>query len=453
MASVSLTKHISPPQQTSSMGARRGRGICGDRSSNGSVQWRTSVRSRLERQLRASWVGGSVGDETTRAAAESACEGNNAEEAAASSSSSSTARMGGREFVAADGAEREREIHLHHHHRHHHRPRDVGRGLYRFTRPHTMIGTAVSITSVSLIATLHTHTPMSIALSRWLHATVTALLANVAIVGYNQLCDISIDAVNKPYLPLVNGDIDTRTGRLIVLATGAAAIALSSISHCMWLRIAVLGSLGLGWLYSSPLVRLKRSPVLAALSILVVRAIIVQLCFYQHIIGAEGAQVAIMPPALIVSTVFMTAFRYVYVCSPRRRREMDRHIIGIRISHGLIQNLSLYIVRCVCVCDPFCPVVCVILSQYRHRCWERHAGREGRCGRRHSYREYSNGRANSLSWRCGPAHGCIRWVWSCVMSFGFDVVAGSARCHRPCRCGHRTVVAVFEHKSEFAGKH
>lgn len=177
------------------------------------------------------------------------------------------------------------------------------RGLYRFCRPHTVAGTAISITSVSFMAFLHAGVPLSLVFSRWCHASVAALLANVAIVGYNQLCDISIDAVNKPYLPLVNGDLGTRAARLLVAGTAVAAIVVSRSS--MSLRVAVVGSLLLGWMYSSPAVRLKRSPVLAALCILLVRAVVVQLCFFTHAAGGVGVA---MPHALLVSTVFMAAF-------------------------------------------------------------------------------------------------------------------------------------------------
>ena len=38
-------------------------------------------------------------------------------------------------------------------------------------------------------------------------AVVPALLMNVSIVGLNQLYDVEIDKVNKPYLPLASGEM------------------------------------------------------------------------------------------------------------------------------------------------------------------------------------------------------------------------------------------------------
>ena len=40
-----------------------------------------------------------------------------------------------------------------------------------------------------------------------LQALVPALLMNVSIVGLNQLYDVEIDKINKPYLPLASGEM------------------------------------------------------------------------------------------------------------------------------------------------------------------------------------------------------------------------------------------------------
>ena len=44
---------------------------------------------------------------------------------------------------------------------------------------------------------------------------------NVCIVGINQLYDVEIDRVNKPYLPLASGELSMRGGMLITCLTGA----------------------------------------------------------------------------------------------------------------------------------------------------------------------------------------------------------------------------------------
>lgn len=59
-------------------------------------------------------------------------------------------------------------------------------------RPHTMLGTAVSIVSISCLAVGSWQWPQA-AVTALLQALSSALLMNVSIVGLNQLYDIEID--------------------------------------------------------------------------------------------------------------------------------------------------------------------------------------------------------------------------------------------------------------------
>lgn len=54
-----------------------------------------------------------------------------------------------------------------------------------------------------------------------LQALGPALLMNICIVGLNQLYDVEIDRVNKPYLPLASGELSEQQGRWLVAGTGA----------------------------------------------------------------------------------------------------------------------------------------------------------------------------------------------------------------------------------------
>lgn len=71
--------------------------------------------------------------------------------------------------------------------------------LYKFTRPHTMAGTFISVVSISLLALQSQGpgvvVPASAAATGLAQALASALLMNVAIVGINQLFDIDIDKV------------------------------------------------------------------------------------------------------------------------------------------------------------------------------------------------------------------------------------------------------------------
>ena len=52
------------------------------------------------------------------------------------------------------------------------------------------------------------------------------LLGNLFIVGINQIYDVEIDTVNKPFLPIAAGRISRSAAWWIVLAAGASGLAL-----------------------------------------------------------------------------------------------------------------------------------------------------------------------------------------------------------------------------------
>ena len=64
-----------------------------------------------------------------------------------------------------------------------------------------------------------------------MQALIPALLMNVYIVGLNQIYDIDIDKVNKPYLPLASGEFSFITG--IALVTICAALVRFSFQQTL----------------------------------------------------------------------------------------------------------------------------------------------------------------------------------------------------------------------------
>ena len=122
----------------------------------------------------------------------------------------------------------------------------------------------------------------------------------------NQLCDIEIDKVNKPYLPLASGEFSIATGAAIVAASTVVSflVGWASGSQALVATLAVSWVLGMAYSMDLPLMRWKRSPVLAAGCILIIRALAVQLGFYwhmRHVMGAPGALSSISWEGLISS--------------------------------------------------------------------------------------------------------------------------------------------------------
>lgn len=87
---------------------------------------------------------------------------------------------------------------------------------------------------------------------------------NLYITGLNQVTDIGIDKINKPYLPLASGHLSKSNGVRVVV--GSLLLALFNLNKMAWpLQCTLVGSALLGTVYSLPPFRLKRFPLLAAL--------------------------------------------------------------------------------------------------------------------------------------------------------------------------------------------
>ncbi|MFM7426926.1 MAG: homogentisate phytyltransferase [Elainella sp.] len=192
--------------------------------------------------------------------------------------------------------------------------------FWKFSRPHTVIGTSLSALSLWLIALVEsgqwqTNGPVALspALPALLWAWFACLCGNIYIVGLNQIEDVAIDRVNKPHLPLASGEFSLGTGWAIVLLTGAVALGISAWQG-PFLMATVWVSLLIGTAYSLPPVRLKRFPVWAALCIFSVRGAIVNLGLFLHFnrqFGGPGFGGSAQIPATIWAlTLFILVFTF-----------------------------------------------------------------------------------------------------------------------------------------------
>ncbi|GMH23744.1 hypothetical protein Nepgr_025587 [Nepenthes gracilis] len=185
--------------------------------------------------------------------------------------------------------------------------------FYRFSRPHTVIGTALSIVSVSLLAVKNLSDISPVFFTGMLQAIVAALFMNIYIVGLNQLFDIEIDKVNKPYLPLASGEYSVGIGVFIVASFAILSFWLGHIVGSWPLFWALFVSFILGTAYSInlPMLRWKRFALVAAMCILAVRAVIVQIAFFLHMQMHVYGRPAVFSRPLIFATAFMSFFSVV----------------------------------------------------------------------------------------------------------------------------------------------
>ena len=150
----------------------------------------------------------------------------------------------------------------------------------RFSRLHTVIGTTLSILALYLLALSYSgyqdwHLPE-------LFLTLASCLgANIYIVGLNQITDVEIDRINKPYLPLASGAFSMRMGYGLITISVLLSLGIAFYIG-KYLLYTVLLSLALGTAYSLPPFRLKRFYFWAAFCIIAVRGLIVNLLLFLN---------------------------------------------------------------------------------------------------------------------------------------------------------------------------
>ncbi|MEH2375241.1 homogentisate phytyltransferase [Nostoc sp.] len=201
--------------------------------------------------------------------------------------------------------------------------------FWKFSRPHTIIGTSLSVLALYLIAIAISNPTLSPLLFDYAHgkptpdshsttltasllpllgAWIACLCGNVYIVGLNQLEDVDIDKINKPHLPLASGEFSRQTGQFIVALTGILALVVAWLTGPFLLGMVAI-SLAIGTAYSLPPIRLKQFPFWAALCIFSVRGTIVNLGLYLHYSWALK-QSQVIPPVVWVLTLFILVFTF-----------------------------------------------------------------------------------------------------------------------------------------------
>jgi homogentisate phytyltransferase/homogentisate geranylgeranyltransferase len=177
--------------------------------------------------------------------------------------------------------------------------------LWQFTRPHTIIGSTLSILSIFAIA-YGTSTSVTIPVLLLPLSLLSALACNIYITGLNQWSDIAVDKINKPWLPIAAGTLSKQHAFRIVLICGLISLTCAAILSLPFLGL-ILTILAIGTAYSLPPLKLKRSHLLAAGAISVVRGLLVNIGFYLHF-RYEMTGAYALPYAIIPLTVFVTAF-------------------------------------------------------------------------------------------------------------------------------------------------
>jgi len=177
------------------------------------------------------------------------------------------------------------------------------RTLWEFSRPHTIIGTALAVCALYVLAT---HAAQRQDPALWALVLGASLAVNVYVVGLNQLTDVEIDRVSKPHLPLAAGTLRRGGAVAIVAVSGVGALLLAGLQgRYLFAAIAIIAAIGTG--YSVPPVRLKRFPLPAAACIIAARAIVANLGVYLAYSAALTGR-AQLPAYVVLMVGFMAGF-------------------------------------------------------------------------------------------------------------------------------------------------
>ncbi|MEA5553587.1 homogentisate phytyltransferase [Anabaena cylindrica UHCC 0172] len=181
--------------------------------------------------------------------------------------------------------------------------------FWKFSRPHTIIGTSLSVLGLYLITLGVTSTNFSNPhLGQILGTWIACISGNIYIVGLNQLEDVDIDKINKPHLPIASGEFTKEQGKLIVIITGILALITAWLNGPYLLGMVAI-SLAIGTAYSLPPIRLKQFPFWAALCIFSVRGTIVNLGLFLHFNWLFQKSQSI-PGAVWALTAFILVFTF-----------------------------------------------------------------------------------------------------------------------------------------------
>jgi homogentisate phytyltransferase/homogentisate geranylgeranyltransferase len=181
--------------------------------------------------------------------------------------------------------------------------------LWRFSRPHTVIGTWLGIGGLFAIALdAAPGAAAGVAVFQLASVLVAGTGVNVAIVGINQIADVDIDRINKPRLPIAAGELSPEAAWRVVAVAAAIPVAMALTQG--WVEtVAVVVALAIGAAYSVPPVRLKRHPVAASLCIAGVRSAVVNLGVAVHFSTAFGGD-GHVPGAVWALCLFVLPFSF-----------------------------------------------------------------------------------------------------------------------------------------------
>lgn len=176
---------------------------------------------------------------------------------------------------------------------------------WRFSRPHTIIGSLLSTWSLYFMSA-YPQAEVKNQIALFLLTLISAIGCNLYIVCLNQITDIELDKLNKPHLPLASGEISRSAARVIIMVS--ALVCVISAYLAGWLMFALVLIVGaLGTAYSVPPLKFKKHHLGAAFSITLVRGVLVNILMFLHF-QWEISETLEFPLYMLPLVLFMILF-------------------------------------------------------------------------------------------------------------------------------------------------
>ncbi|XP_025615140.1 naringenin 8-dimethylallyltransferase 2, chloroplastic isoform X2 [Arachis hypogaea] len=201
----------------------------------------------------------------------------------------------------------------------------------KFSRFYAFIAMIVGSFSSSLLAVDNLSELSPTFFNGFLQYVAAFFFMHMYIVGVNQLADLEIDKINKPYLPLASGDFSFRNGVIIVtsfLLTVRYHLLIYIYSGILSSTIIFVQSFGVGWMIGSkpliwalfgsfffmsaysvdlPLLRWKKSTILSVMANIFSMLISFNFGPFFHMKTVLN-KAAIFPRSLVFATAVMGIF-------------------------------------------------------------------------------------------------------------------------------------------------
>ncbi|KAG4977079.1 hypothetical protein JHK82_036367 [Glycine max] len=182
--------------------------------------------------------------------------------------------------------------------------------LYYFCYPYSMIARTLCTISASFLAVEKLSDISPLFFVGLLQVLVAHFFMDLYINGVNQVFDLEIDKINKPYLPLPSGKLSFTNGVFIVVSSAVLSFWLSSIigSRPLICSLILCFLPWTGYSVNVPMLRWKRYPLIAAMLMFSSWAIIFPITFFLHMQTFVFKRPAIFPRSLIVTVVFLSLY-------------------------------------------------------------------------------------------------------------------------------------------------